>query len=166
MTHGEDAGGVDVAAIYRSHWHSMVRLAVLLLHDVPSAEDAVQDAFVSLHRNRSRLDDPEAAIGYVRSAVANRCRSLIRRRAVARRHVAVVGMDPEAVADPATYTDQQLMGAVHTLPRRTREVIVLRYWADLSEAEIADTLGVSTGTVKSTASRGLVRLREMLGDAL
>lgn len=167
MTHLDDAEAVDVVAIYRSQWHAMVRLAVLLVQDVPSAEDAVQDAFVSLHRHCAQLHDPEAAIGYLRTAVVNRCRSLIRRRAVARRHVRLVGTDPTAVGnDPSAQEDDHVMAAIRTLPRRTREVIVLRYWADLSEAQIADTLGVSTGTVKSTASRGLVRLREMLGDAL
>jgi RNA polymerase sigma factor (sigma-70 family) len=75
-------------------------------------------------------------------------------------------MNADAAAPEAdTAIDEQMMAAIRTLPRRTQEVIVLRYWADLSETQIADALGVSTGTVKSTASRGLARLREMLGDA-
>jgi RNA polymerase sigma-70 factor (sigma-E family) len=165
-TDPDDTSEVDVDGIYRSQWHTMVRLAVLLVHDLPSAEDAVQDAFVALHRNHTRLDDPDAAIGYLRIAVINRCRSLIRRRAVARRHIAAIGMNAGAAAPEAdTAIDEQMMAAIRTLPRRTQEVIVLRYWADLSETQIADALGVSTGTVKSTASRGLARLREMLGDA-
>jgi RNA polymerase sigma-70 factor (sigma-E family) len=154
--------------LYAAHWRSLVRLAVLLVDDVPTAEDAVQDAFISLYRNQARLRAPEAALGYLRQAVVNGCRSRLRHRAVVRRTLHVVADDPTGAqqdAFDAVGVDSEMIAALRTLPPRMQEVLVLRYWSDLSEAQIAHALGISTGSVKSTAHRGLEKLRSTLGGA-
>jgi RNA polymerase sigma-70 factor (sigma-E family) len=144
-----------------------VRLALLLVDDLPTAEDVVQDAFTALLRRHGRrlanLDDPEA---YLRTSVVNGARSVLRRRRTARAHI------PERErsfpsADHSVLlaeTHQEVIDALQRLTRRQREVLVLRYWSDLTEAQIADTLGVSRGTVKSTASRALEALGRQLEE--
>jgi RNA polymerase sigma-70 factor (sigma-E family) len=157
---------VDVPALYDRHWREMVRLAVLLVDDVASAEDVAQDAFIALHRRSEALRDPNAALAYVRASVVNLSRSVIRRRQTARKHLRA--SEPEAT--PAADHDVLLadehraaLAAVRRLPRRQREVLVLRYWSGLSEREIAEALGISTGSVKSSASRGMAALHLILG---
>ncbi|MHA3702027.1 SigE family RNA polymerase sigma factor [Jatrophihabitans sp. YIM 134969] len=157
---------VDVQALYLQHWRGLVRLAVLLVDDLPSAEDVVQEAFIGLHRQAASLRDPEAALAYVRSAVVNRSRSTIRRRQVSRRHQYLSEPEPAPGADrhlELAEDQQAALAAVRRLPGRQREVLMLRYWSDLSEAEIAAALGISAGTVKSSASRAMASLRETLG---
>jgi RNA polymerase sigma-70 factor (sigma-E family) len=159
-------GRVDVPALYRTHWRYLVRLAVLLVDDVTSAEDVVQDAFVALHRKADGLRDPDAALAYLRTSVLNLSRSVIRRRQVARKHLKVA--EPEAIAGAdhdVLLRDEHraALAAVRALPRRQSEVLVLRYWAGLSEREIAATLGISAGSVKSAASRGMATLQRVLG---
>ncbi len=159
---------IDVPALYAAHWRSMVRLAVLLVDDVPSAEDVVQDAFVSLYRRQGDLREPEAALGYVRVAVVNGARSALRHRSVARRKLPSIVTDeegPQRDAFEAVGLDTEMLAAVRSLPQRMQEVLVLRYWSDLSEAQIADALGITPGAVKSTASRALDKLRTQLGGA-
>lgn len=157
---------LDISALYTTHWRSSVRLAVLLVDDPETAEDVVQDAFVALYRRQHALRNHAAAAGYLRACIVNLSRSVIRRRQTARRHLKVAEPD---YADPADYEvllsaeHREALEAVRRLPRAQREVVVLRYWAQLSEAEIASTLGVTAGTVKSHASRGMAALRSSLG---
>jgi RNA polymerase sigma-70 factor (sigma-E family) len=160
------APNVDIPALYAAHWRSLVRLAVLLVDDVTSAEDVVQDAFVALHKHSGSLRDPSAALGYVRTSVVNLSRSVIRHRQVVRRHLKVA--EPEATPGADDYAllgeeHRLTLAAVHGLPQRQREVLVLRYWSGLSEREIATTLGISQGSVKSSASRGIATLHQVLG---
>jgi RNA polymerase sigma-70 factor (sigma-E family) len=162
VTSGSD---IDLPSLYRMHWRYLVRLSVLLVDDLASAEDVVQDAFLALHRRADGLRDPDAALAYLRTSVLNLSRSVIRRRQVARKHVKVA--EPEA--GPAADSDVLLrdehraaLAAVRALPPRQSEVLVLRYWAGLSEREIAQTLGISAGSVKSAASRGMATLSKML----
>ena len=126
----------------------------------------MQDAFLALQR-RWHAVDPAAAAGYLRTSVVNGVRTLYRRRRVARRHLHAAGPEDDAPsADLAvllTEEQREVVAALRTLPRRQREVLVLRYWSELSEQEIADTLRVSAGTVKSTAHRALALLRGYLG---
>jgi RNA polymerase sigma-70 factor (sigma-E family) len=143
--------------LYRQERLNMVRLAAFLVDDRGLAEDVVQDAFAALHAHWHQLRDRGSAVPYLRRAVVNRSRSLLRRRRTARRFVWPL---PDATpgADHAVLVTEEhrlLRQALARLPRRQREVLVLRYWADLNVAEIAGTLGVSQGTVKSSASRGL-----------
>ncbi|WP_375480111.1 RNA polymerase sigma factor [uncultured Jatrophihabitans sp.] len=156
---------VDLRDLYQLHWRYLVRLATLLVDDVASAEDVVQDAFLALHKRAGALREPDAALAYLRTSVLNLSRSVLRRRRVARKHLTVA--EPEA--GPSADHDVLLrdehraaLQAVRTLPRHQREVLVLRYWSGLSEREIADTLGISTGSVKSAASRGLAALAKIL----
>ena len=157
--------GLDVAALFGAQWRRLVGLAVLLVDDVGMAEDVVQDAFLALQRKPPRNAD--AAAAYLRVCVVNGARGVLRRRVTARRHLQVA-----SAAEHADSADRpvlvaaehaELIEALRRLPRRQREVLVLRYWEALSEAEIAAALGVSVGTVKSTASRGLDALQARLG---
>jgi RNA polymerase sigma-70 factor (sigma-E family) len=154
-----------VADLYRRERPGLLRLAVLLVGDAGLAEDVVQDAFMALHRRWAKLTDPAGAAGYLRVSVVNGARTAHRRRVVAWRHLRVAEPDGHPPADTAVLLaeeHQAVIKAVRRLPRRQQEVLVLRYWANLSEAEIAETLGVSRGTVKTCASRALATLGDRL----
>lgn len=156
-----------LAALFASHAGPLTRLAGLLTGDRSVAEDVVQDAFAGLHRRWSTLRDPELALAYLRTSVVNGSRSRLRRRRSERER------DVQHVPDAASAESDALRNAeraaVRTalagLPRRLREVLVLRYHLELSEADIAATLGISRGAVKGYSSRGLVRLGEALRAA-
>lgn len=159
--------GVDLAALYAAHHLSMVRLARLLVDDTASAEDVVQDAFLGLHRRQTQLRDPGAAVGYIRQAVVNQARSQLRRRRTVRAHLRVAEPEigPAADADLMLSEEhREVLAAVNKLPERQREVLILRFWSGLSEAEIADSMGVSKGTVKSQASRAMRTLQQYLEE--
>ena len=152
--------------LYAAHWRALVRLSILLVHDLPTAEEVVQDAFVAVHGRWSRLRDPDRALAYLRRAVVNGSRSALRHRAVVSRHavrepvpVSVPGADERLGADARRTA---VLDALQDLPRRQREVLVLRHYLELSEAEIAADLGISRGAVKSHASRGAAALRTAL----
>ncbi len=157
-----------VEQLYAAHWRSLVRLSVLLVRDVGTAEEVVQDAFVEMHGRWSRLREPDKALAYLRRAVVNRSRSRLRHLTVVRAHASrqpapgVVRGADEAVLEGDRRS--LVLDALADLPRRQREVLALRYYVDLSEAEIADTLGISRGAVKSHASRGSAALRDTLAD--
>ncbi|MDN5894135.1 MAG: SigE family RNA polymerase sigma factor [Nocardioides sp.] len=158
--------------LYAAHWRSLVRLSVLLVRDVGTAEEVVQDAFVAMHERWRKLRDPEKGLAYLRQAVVNRSRSVIRHRGVVDRHVARERGLGERTAPPAdaAVLDQArrsaVLDALAALPRRQREVLALRYYSELSEAQIAEALGISRGAVKSHASRGAEALRKHLGEFL
>ncbi|WP_225097512.1 RNA polymerase sigma factor [Streptomyces sp. CoH27] len=154
-----------IEELYHHRRLSLVRLAVLLVDDLPTAEDVVQDAFTALLRRHGHrlaaLDDPEA---YLRTSVVNAARSVLRRRRTVRAHTpAPEEHAPAPEEDVLLHEDhREVLAALRTLTRRQREVLVLRYWSHLTEAEIAATLGLSRGTVKSTASRALDALGRRL----
>jgi RNA polymerase sigma-70 factor (sigma-E family) len=156
--------------LYAAHWRRLVRLAVLLVHDVGAAEEIVQESFLAVHDRWGRLRDPDKALAYLRQSVVNRSRSHLRHLAVVRRHAdREPPLEPALGADRTAYDQARqaiVLAALRDLPRRQREVIALRYYLDLSEAEIADTLGISRGAVKSHASRGAAALRAQLGEVL
>jgi RNA polymerase sigma-70 factor (sigma-E family) len=154
-----------VAALFRDHHVELVRLALLMVGDLATAEDVVQDAFEHLHQRWRRLREPGAGLAYARSSVLNGCRSVHRRSAVARKHAprlagAVLHAPDTAVA---LAEHNELLAAMRGLSRRQREVLVLRFYADLDAAEIAATLRISASTVRSTTSRGLAELGRILG---
>lgn len=157
---------VDLATLYEQHHLGLIRLARLLVDDLPSAEDAVHDAFLGMHRNLDSIRDADAALAYVRRAVVNQSRSQLRRRRTVREHLKVAEPEVTPPADDDVLLAEEhreVLGALDRLPPRQREVLVLRYWSDLSEAQIADALGISKGTVKSQASRAVAALGEAMG---
>ena len=161
------AAPITIDDLYRTHRMQMVRLAILLVDDLASAEDVVQEAFAGLYRNWGGLRDRNAAIGYLRTAVVNGSRSMLRRRRTAR---AYVPPDPgtarsaESLAMLST-EHQAVVSALGDLAPRQREVLVLRYYGGLSEAEIAEATGLSKGTVKSTASRAVAKLGDIMRES-
>lgn len=155
-----------VTALYSAHWTTLLRLATLLTGDRAAGEDVVQDAFVALHRRWRRAGGPDKALAYLRTSVVNGARSMGRRRAVELRHRPPAdppGAGPEERALRADQ-DRRVLEAVQRLPQRQREVLVLRYYAELSEVEIADAIGVSRGAVKSYAHRAMNALRDALAE--
>jgi len=172
---GADDGGETAPAglpeLFRQHQAELLRLAVLMVRDQPTAEDVVQDVFARLHARGHRAGDLDQALVYLRAAVLNGCRSVLRRRALGRR---LGGMPEWPYSRSATASAEQeairaedrdeVLRALAALPERRREVLVLRYYLNLSEAEIAATLGISAGTVKSTAARGIAALARALKE--
>jgi RNA polymerase sigma-70 factor (sigma-E family) len=161
------AAGSTLVDAYREHYRPLVKLAGLLIDDVGACEEIVQDSFVQVFGTQRTLRDPQKLPAYLRSAVLNGARSRLRRKDV-RRRLALVRSDdtaagPEAGAVRAD-DRRAVLEAMRLLPDRQRDVLVLRYWLDLSEAEIAETLGISAGSVKTHASRGMHALARSLED--
>ncbi|OHV49009.1 hypothetical protein BCD48_13930 [Pseudofrankia sp. BMG5.36] len=155
-----------VGLLFAEHRLGLLRLGVLLLGDQRAAEDVVQDAFIGLLRHWPRLRDPERAVAYLRASVVNRGRSQLRRRAVARR-VGVRYEPPVWSAESAVLLGEDrraVLAAVRRLPPRRQIVLVLRYYLDLGDDEIAETLGIAPATVRSTATRALRALGDLLGE--
>ena len=156
-----------IVGLYRTHRLNLLRLAVFLTDDRAVAEELVQDAFAALYERWTSLADASAAPSYLRATVVNGARTVHRRRGVMRRHIRVADPDVSPSADFALLLDEEhreVVAALRRLPRRQREVLVLRYWAGLAEAEIAEALHVSRGTVRSTASRAIDALERLLKD--
>lgn len=157
--------------IYAAHWTALVRAAHFLVNDLGLAEEITQDAFVATHEHWAGLEDPAKAVAYLRRAVVNRARSALRHRTVVLKHLRR-GLGERLVDSPDAAEDvladerrDIVLAGLAQLPRRQREVLVLRFYLDLSEAEIAEALGISKGAVKSHASRGSATLRASLGAA-
>jgi RNA polymerase sigma-70 factor (sigma-E family) len=158
-----------LAGLFRQHHAELVRLAVLLTRDQATAEDAVQDVYLRLQARHGRLGREGEELAYIRACVLNGCRSMLRRRNRARLLGGELSADllPGESAESAVIRSEerrQVLIALAALPARRREVLVLRYYLDLSEAEIATTLGISNGSVKSAAARGLAALARTLGE--
>ncbi|MDQ4086240.1 MAG: SigE family RNA polymerase sigma factor [Actinomycetota bacterium] len=153
-----------VTSLYAAHYRTLVRLAALLLRDAGEAEEVVQDAFVAMHGGWRRLRDPDKALAYLRQSVLNRARSVLRRRAVREKHTPAPASYAPSAEHQALATEQQhtIVAALRTLPERQREAVVLRYYADLSEADTALAMGISRGAVKSHTARGMAALRRHL----
>ena len=155
--------------LYQSQWWPMLRLATGLVDQVSVAEDVVQDAFTAVYRNWAGIRDPHAAVGYVRRSVVNGSRSVLRRRMTARKHEQDLREESADGADAGTLLSAEhdlVRQALSRLPDRQREVLTLRYLADLSDAEIAHATGLSQVGVRSASSRGLAALRNALGGQL
>ncbi|MGH9048743.1 MAG: SigE family RNA polymerase sigma factor [Acidimicrobiia bacterium] len=153
-----------MSELFREHYLALVRLACLLLDERGAGEEVVQDAFVRLHGTAHRVRDPDAAPAYLRSIVLNLARSRMRRRLVALRRHPRPSPDAAPVEEIAILREDQreVLAALRTLPTRQRECLALRYFGELSEAEIAATLGISPGSVKTHTSRGIAALTSKL----
>jgi RNA polymerase sigma-70 factor (sigma-E family) len=155
----------DLGEMFREHRAELVRLAAFILGDRSTGEDVVQDVFARMHqRGHPKDGDP---LPYLRAAVVNGCRSVLRRRRLIRRHAEGHSPCPPLTAEEAAMLSEdrrQVLAALASLPPRRREVLVLRFYLELSEAEIAAMLGISLGTVKSTTARGLTALARTLKE--
>jgi RNA polymerase sigma-70 factor (sigma-E family) len=152
------------AALFTDHYRSLVGVAVLLLRDVATAEEVVQDAFVAMHTNWRRLRDNGKALSYLRQCVVNRSRSVLRHRVVVDRYVQQPLPDvPSAEQGAMALLERtEVIAALHRLSERQREAVVLRYYAEFSEAQIASAMGITRGAVKSHTSRAMSALRDVL----
>jgi len=164
--HGGDrpAAGAGVTALYQAHALGLIRLAHIMLGSRPGAEDVVQDAFCGLYRRWNNLSDPAKALPYLRSSVLNGCRSVLRRRPPD-----APGDHPTAAAsaEAAVLTGEerrQVMDALRRLPARQREALVLRFYLDLSDTEIAATMRIGRSTVRSAIHRALASMGRMLQE--
>lgn len=149
---------------YRAHYRSLLGLAALLLDDTASCEDVVQEAFIRVHSARRRVREPEKTLAYLRQTVVNLSRSALRRRILGLKLLSKP-MPDMASAEEGAYDQLErdaLIKAMKGLQRRQREVLVLRYFADMTEAQVAETLGISLGSVKAYGSRGIAALRVVM----
>jgi RNA polymerase sigma-70 factor (sigma-E family) len=157
-----------VTRLFAAHYRSLVRLATLLLREPGLAEDTVQDAYVALHAHWRRMRDADKGLAYLRQSVVNRSRSALRHRSVVDRYTRAIAAAPQALAPSAesgalgVLEHEAMITALRQLPGRQREALVLRYYGELSEAEIAEVMGVSRGAVKSHTARGMAAMRRVL----
>jgi RNA polymerase sigma-70 factor (sigma-E family) len=156
-----------VTMLYRTHYRSLVRLAAFLVRDTATAEEVVQDSFVALHGAWRRMKDADQAVSYLRRSVVNRSRSVLRHRAVVDKIAPQLTQEsPGAGPEPASWPGRTaLISALPALPSRQREVLMLRYHAGLTEAQIASAMGISRGAVRSHTARALSALRAELRKA-
>ena len=140
-----------VTALYGTHYRPLVRLAALLVRDVATAEEVVQDSFMAMHASWRRLRDTDKALSYLRQAVVNKSRSVLRHRMVVDRNAPKPPpLAPSAEQGAMTELERSaVISALRRLPPRQREALVLRYYCDLSEAQIASAMGISPGCVRS-----------------
>lgn len=139
--------------IYLAEYHAMVRMATALVDYQEKAEEVVQEAFAQLYLRYASVDNP---VAYVRVSVLNGCRRVLRRRRLARALHAASQRDAEADGELGF---NHLLDAVRRLPTTQRNAVTLRYELQLTDGEIATTLNIPLGTVKSTLHRALIRLR-------
>lgn len=161
-----DAAAV-VTALYAANALGLGKLAYVMIGDREAAADIVQDAFSGLYRRWEHLSDPGKALSYVRSAVLNSCRSVLRRR----RRELFGGLAPrdaeQASAESVVLSEEErkvVMAALRKLPHRQREVLVLRFYLDMAESEIAAEMGIGPSTVRSSAHRGLLALGRIIKE--
>jgi RNA polymerase sigma-70 factor (sigma-E family) len=160
-----------VTALYRDHALSLIRVAHIMLGSRSAAEDVVQDAFLGLYRRWEHLTSADKALGYVRTSVLNGCRTALRRGRVGE---VVLNQPPRgrlaqhAISAEAAVLSVERRGeiirALRGLPSRQREVLVLRYYLDLTDEQVAEYLGIRPGTIRSTRHRALASLARTLGE--
>lgn len=167
MTHSKDTRDAEFTAYLETRQPALLRTAYLLTGDRHQAEDILQTALAKLYLSWTKIQHRGAVDGYVRRIMVNENNSLWRRGWKRREYAAETTPEPPPHLD--SY-DEGLNAAVwelvESLPRKARAVVVLRYYEQLTEAEVADTLGISVGTVKSQCSRALAALRTRTPDHL
>jgi RNA polymerase sigma-70 factor (sigma-E family) len=151
-----------VTAICTAHYRSLVRLAVLLVRDVATAEEIVQDSFIAMHAAWRGPLDGEKALSYLRQSVVNRSRAVLRHRVVVDRNAPKPPPDTPSAGQGTLLERSAVIAALRTLPPRQREALVLKYYAELPDAQIAAAMGISQGAVKSHTARALATLRVVL----
>jgi RNA polymerase sigma factor (sigma-70 family) len=155
-----------ITGLYGAHYHFLVRIAVLLGHDSATAEEVVQDSFAATCADMHLARNTEEAVSYLRAAVVSRSRWALR-RGVAGQNVPRRAPDMTIAehGEFASLERSEVMAALRRLPGRQREVVVLRYYGDLPEEQIAITMGITIGAVRRLASRAMVTLRYVLERA-
>jgi RNA polymerase sigma-70 factor (sigma-E family) len=165
---GSDAAPLEayqaLTELYHAHYRSLVRLSALLVRDLGTAEDVVQESFIAMHSGWRRLRDNDKALSYLRQSVVNRSRSVLRHRVVVDRNAPKPPPDmPSAEHGAIALLERSdVIKALQKLPPRQLEAVVLRFYADLSEAQIADAMQISRGAVKSHTARAMQALRTLL----
>jgi RNA polymerase sigma-70 factor (sigma-E family) len=161
---GAAEADLAIAAMYGSEYRSLVRMSAMLLGDVGSAEEVVQDSFIAVHAAWRGLRDLDKGVHYLRRSVMNRSRSVLRHRAVVDKHMP--GPEPDMpsaeYAAIARLQRTAVIAALRSLPARQREALVLRFYLDLSEEQVAAAMRISQGAVKSHTARGKAALRGLL----
>jgi RNA polymerase sigma-70 factor (sigma-E family) len=154
-----------VTELYAAYYRPLVQLATLLVGETATAEDVVQDSFMAMRAHWRRLRDSGKAAAYLRQCVVNRSRSVLRHHRVADRNARQLLPDMPSAEEGALALLERsaVVAALHALPAKQREVVVLRYYADLSGPQIASVMGITQGSVKSHHWRGLQALRRALG---
>ena len=155
-----DAGHA-LTAMYSDHYRCLVRLAWFLVQDVTTAEDVVQESFVAMHTAWLRLRDSDRALAYLRRSVVDRSRSVRGHRALVGRNASQPGSGPPSAELSAlpSLEHAAVVRALRSLPARQREAMTLKYYGNLSEAQVASAMGVSQGTVKCHVARAIAALR-------
>jgi RNA polymerase sigma-70 factor (sigma-E family) len=150
--------------MYDAEYRSLVRMSAVMLGDVGSAEEVVQESFIAVHAAWRGLRDMDKAVHYLRRSVLNRSRSVLRHRAVVDRHMAkhVPEMPSAEQAAMVLLERSAVISALRSLPERQREALVLKFYLDLSEEQVAAAMNISAGAVKSHTSRGKAALRSVL----
>ncbi len=165
---GADAAADEVTALYQAEALGMVRLAYVMVGDLATAEDIVQDAFSGLYHRWEHLRDPARAVAYVRSAVLNSCRNSLRRARSLPLTLQAASADPALASAEAAVLDEEqrraVVAALQSLPSRQREVIVLRFYLDMSESQVAGQMGIGPSTVRSAQHRALTTLGRKLKE--
>lgn len=155
----------QVTALYQVHALGLVRLAVIMLGDQTAAEDVVQDAFLGLYRRWGSLSDTSRALAYLRSSVLNGCRTVLRGKS---RYHRIVFAEPafESAEARALAGEEhrEVVAAIRKLPDRQREALVLRFYLDMDEVEVAEAMRISRGSVKSATSRAIAALGRILRE--
>jgi RNA polymerase sigma-70 factor (sigma-E family) len=153
-----------ITAMYHREYRSLVRMSAGLVGDVSTAEEVVQDCFLAVRGAWFRLRDSDKALSYLRRSVVNRSRSVLRHRAVAGRNAPKPSPDmPSAEQGAIARLERSaVIAALRALTSRQREALVLRYYLDLSEEQIASVMGISRGAVKSHTARAMSALRSVL----
>ena len=164
----EGPAGADraVTALYLTHYRPLVRMAALLVQDLAAAEEIVQDSFVAVHAACRRLPDSDHALSYLRRSVVDRSRSVLRQHLVVDKSAPRLAPDlPSGNGEASIEVERSaFISALWTLPARQREVVILRYFADLPETQVASATGISEGAVKVHAARAMSSLRAELGQ--
>jgi RNA polymerase sigma-70 factor (sigma-E family) len=162
--HGMAEADLAITAMYDTEYRSLVRMSAVLLGDVGSAEEIVQDSFIAVHAAWRGLRDIDKGVHYLRRTVMNRSRSLLRHRVVVDKHMPASEPDMPSAEQAAIVRLQRaaVIAALRTLPTRQREALVLRFYLDLSEEQVAATMRISQGAVKSHTARGKAALRSLL----
>lgn len=154
-----------VTALFDAHHTQLLRLATLLGAE-GDAEDVVAEAFCELYRRWPRLRDPQAAPAYLRSVVCNLVRMRLRHLQVVRRHSSAPLLDSGSAEQEVVLREdhREVVEALRDLPERQRQALVLRYWLDLRESEVAAAMGISCGAVKAHTARGMAALTRRLQE--